>query len=142
MGDADDIDTCFKFIETDNELMHLTVMCEDAEFFPHVKDELRKTAVIDKRNKMLDRMLIKSGFEPIFFLMDEQMAMISGNAFMRKMSILSNASDKIEGYRIAANYIEMEKYISSPHLLEESIKGLCDATAVTFKKANKAIVDK
>ncbi|MBU0760466.1 MAG: integrase family protein [Nanoarchaeota archaeon] len=142
VGDADDIDTCFKFIETDHELMHLSVMCEDAEFFPHVKDDLRKTAVIDKRNKMLDRMLIKSGFEPVFFLMDEQMSMIAGNAFMRKMSILSNASDKIEGYRIAANYIEMEKYISSPHLLEESIKGLCDVTPVTFKKANKAIEDK
>lgn len=46
VGSAQDLSFALKFIETDSELLHLSLLCDDAEFYPDLQDELRKTPAI------------------------------------------------------------------------------------------------
>ena len=66
VGHEQDIFHALKFIETNSELFHLSVLCDDAEFYPDLQDEIRKTPAIQKRSIQLSRILMKTGFDPIF----------------------------------------------------------------------------
>ncbi|WP_227609466.1 integrase family protein [Acinetobacter sp. CS-2] len=124
VGTEHDINYALKFIETESELLHLSLLCEDAEFYPDLQDELRKTSVIQKRSIQLSRIFMKKGFQPIFLEMDEKKQLISANAMMRHMAKITDPDDKLEGYRKVANYIEAEKYLIDNRLLNEGIEAL------------------
>lgn len=119
VGSEDDLKVSMKFIETESELLHLALLCEDAEFHPDLHDDLRKTPAIAKRTNALSRMMARSGYQPIFLEMDEQTQLITGNALMRKMAMLAAPDDKLEGYRIASDYIEAQQYLIDAKLLED-----------------------
>ncbi|MDE1316294.1 integrase family protein [Vibrio aestuarianus] len=102
VGSEQDVSHALKFIETDSELLHLSLLCDDAEFYPDLQDELRKTPVIQKRSMQLSRVLMKKGFEPIFMEMD----------------------DKLEGYRKVANYIEAGEYLTDNKLFSQGVNAL------------------
>lgn len=126
VGSTQDISYALKFIETDSELLHLSLLCEDAEFYPDLQDELRKTPAIEKRSRQLSRMLMKKGFEPIFLEMDEKQQLIAANAMLRQMAKIADPNDKLEGYRKVANYIEAGEYLTEHKLLQAGMNALTD----------------
>jgi len=132
VGSSEDLNVSMKFIETDSELLHLSLLCEDAEFYPDLHDDLRKTPAIAKRTNALSRMMVRSGYRPLFLEMDEQTQLIAGNAIMRKMAQIANPNDKLEGYRIAANYIEAQEYLMDSGLLDSGFDELRKATPLTL----------
>lgn len=130
VGSSDDLNVSMKFIETNSELLHLSLLCEDAEFYPDLHDDLRKTPVIVKRTNALSRMMAYSGYQPIFLEMDEHTQLIAGNAIMRKMAKIANQDDKLEGYRIAVNYIEAQEYLSDTGLLKSGFEAVKNITPI------------
>ena len=126
VGSTQDINYALKFIETNSELLHLSLLCDDAEFYPDLQDELRKTPAIQKRSIQLSRMLMKKGFEPIFLEMDEKQQLIAANAMLRQMAKIADPNDKLEGYRKVANYIEAGEYLTEHKLLQAGMNALTD----------------
>lgn len=72
VGSEQDVSYALKFIETDSELLHLSLLCDDAEFYPDLQDTLRKTPAIEKRSRQLNRIWMRKGLDPIFMEMDEK----------------------------------------------------------------------
>lgn len=128
VGAEQDVSYAFKFVETESELLHLSLLCDDAEFYPDLQDELRKTPAIEKRSRHLSRVLMKKGFEPIFLEMDDKQQLIAGNAMLRQMAKIADPDDKLEGYRKVANYIEAGKYLEENKLFDAGISALTDKT--------------
>ncbi|EGM77962.1 hypothetical protein Rhein_1908 [Rheinheimera sp. A13L] len=126
VGSEKDVIHALKFVETDSELLHLSLLCEDAEFYPDLQDELRKTPAIQKRSIQLSRVLIKKGFEPIFMEMDDKQQLIAANAMMRQMAKIADPDDKLEGYRKVANYIEAGAYLEDNNLLRAGMTAITD----------------
>lgn len=126
VGTAQDVRHALKFIETDSELLHLSLLCEDAELFPDLQDELRKTPAIEKRSRLLSRVLMKKGFEPIFMEMDDKQQLIVGNAIVRQMAKLADPGDKLEGYRKVANYLEAGEYLHDNGLFSVGMAALTE----------------
>lgn len=126
VGSEQDVSYALKFVETESELLHLSLLCDDAEFYPDLQDELRKTPVIQKRSMQLSRVLMKKGFEPIFLEMDEKQQLIAANAMLRQMAKIADPDDKLEGYRKVANYIEAGEYLKENKLLNAGMSALTD----------------
>ncbi len=126
VGSEQDVSHALKFIETDSELLHLSLLCDDAEVFPDLQDELRKTPAIQKRSMQLSRVLMKKGFEPIFMEMDDKQQLIAANAMLRQMAKIADPDDKLEGYRKVASYIEAGEYLTDNKLFSEGIHALTD----------------
>ena len=124
VGNEQDISHALRFVETESELLHLSLLCDDAEFFPDLQDELRKTPAIEKRSRKLSRALMKKGFEPIFMEMDEKQQLIAGNAMLRQMAKIADPHDKLEGYRKVANYIEAGEYLEENKLFSAGMSAL------------------
>ncbi|MFH4460260.1 gamma-mobile-trio integrase GmtZ [Vibrio alginolyticus] len=124
VGSEQDVSHALKLIETDSELLHLSLLCDDAEFYPDLQDELRKTPAIQKRSMQLSRVLMKKGFEPIFMEMDDKQQLIAANAMLRQMAKIADPDDKLEGYRKVANYIEAGEYLTDNKLLSQGIHAL------------------
>jgi len=133
VGSADDLNVSMKFIETESELLHLSLLCEDAEFHPDIHDDLRKTPAIAKRTNALSRMMARKGYQPVFLEMDENAQLIAGNALIRKMAQIANPDDTLEGYRIASNYIEAQEYLMDARLIEAGFEELQKHTPLTFE---------
>ncbi|MBE9402548.1 hypothetical protein IQR32_14805 [Acinetobacter albensis] len=126
VGNEQDILHALKFIETDSELFHLAVLCDAAELYPDLRDELRKTPAIQKRSIQLSRILMKTGFDPIFLEMNDKQQLIAANAMMRYMAKIADPDDELEGYRKVADYLEAEKYLNDHKLLNAGISTLTD----------------
>ena len=126
VGAEQDISHALKFVETESELLHLSLLCDDAEFYPDLQDELRKTPVIEKRSRQLSRVMMKKGFEPIFMEMDDKQQLIAANAMLRQMAKIADPDDKMEGYRKVANYIEAGEYLSDNKLFNAGMCALSD----------------
>ncbi|MDB2373068.1 integrase family protein [Psychrosphaera haliotis] len=126
VGSEQDVSHALKFIETDSELLHLSLLCDDAEFYPDLQDELRKTPVIQKRSMQLSRVLMKKGLKPIFMEMDDKQQLIAANAMLRQMAKIADPDDKLEGYRKVANYIEAGEYLNDNKLFSQGIHALTD----------------
>ena len=126
VGAEQDICHALKFVETESELLHLSLLCDDAEFYPDLQDELRKTPAIEKRSRQLSRVMMKKGFEPIFMEMDDKQQLIAANAMLRQMAKIADPDDKMEGYRKVANYIEAGECLSDNKLFNAGINALTD----------------
>ncbi|MHA2875528.1 gamma-mobile-trio integrase GmtZ [Vibrio campbellii] len=131
VGSEQDVSHALKFVETDSELLHLSLICDDAEFYPDLQDELRKTPAIEKRSRKLSRVLMKKGFEPIFMEMDDKQQLIAANAMLRQMAKIADPDDKLEGYRKVANYIEAGEYLNDNKLFSQGVNALTD-TAINL----------
>lgn len=132
VGSDEDLKYSMKFVETDSELLHLALLCEDAEFYPDLHDDLRKTPAIAKRTNALSRMMARSGYKPVFLEMDEQTQLIAGNALMRKMAKIAAPEDRLEGYRIASNYIEAQEFLKDDRLLKSGFDAVKKIAPITL----------
>ena len=118
IGSKSDVSSALKFIETKSELLHLSCLCEDAEIYPDFMDTLQKTPALKQRTIQLSRILLKHGKKPIFLEMGEKEQLIAGNAMIRQMAKIAAPTDKFEGFRIVADYLEAETYLTDSKLLD------------------------
>ena len=142
VGNEQDISHALRFVETESELLHLSLLCDDAEFYPDLQDDLRKTPAIEKRSRQLSRVLMKKGFEPIFMEMDEKQQLIAGNAMLRQMAKIADPDDKMEGYRKVANYIEAGEYLSDNKLFNAGMNALSDKALRLENFTQPALLEK
>lgn len=142
VGTERDISHALKFIETESELLHLSLLCDDAEFYPDLQDELRKTPAIEKRSRQLSRVMMKKGFEPIFMEMDDKQQLIAANAMLRQMAKIADPDDKMEGYRKVANYIEAGEYLSDNKLFSAGMNALSDKALRLENVTQSALLEK
>ncbi|MHA6519354.1 gamma-mobile-trio integrase GmtZ [Pseudomonas aeruginosa] len=124
VGSMQDIHQPISFIETGSELLQLTQICEDAELYPELADELRKTPAIEKRSRTLNRLLMQNGYSPVFMQMDERMQLIAGNAMMRAMARQASPHDQLEGFTYVAGVLEAGQHLK---LLPSGIEALENA---------------
>lgn len=140
VGSHEDLAVSMRYIETDSELLHLSLLCEDAEFYPDLQDDLRKTPAIAKRTLALSRMMMQKGYQPLLMEMDDQTQLIAANALLRKMAKMAHPSDKLEGYRIAANYIEAQKYLVDDRLLVAGIEQMSQAVPLALPSTKQRLI--
>lgn len=119
VGSEDDIK--IGFIETQSELFQLSLLCKDAEVYPEMLDDVKKTPVIERTTQYLSRIMMKKGYMPQLLMMDNEQQMIAANAIMREMAFLASPDNEIKGYQIAANYLEMEEYLKDSRLLDSGL---------------------
>ena len=132
VGDQDSVRYSLQFTETPSELLHLSLLCEDAEVYFDLKDSLTKTPVIQKRAEHLNKILMKQGFEPLFMEMDDDQKLMAGNAFMRAMVKMADPDNKLVGYKKVVGYLDTEDYLRDNRLLKVGLDELTQQ-AVSLK---------
>ena len=81
-------DLKISFTETSSKLLQLSLICDDAEYYPDLKDDVIKTSVIQERTVAISHFVTKAGYQPNFLLMDSEQQLIATNAMMRQMARL------------------------------------------------------
>lgn len=114
------------FMETDSALLQLALLCEDAEIYPDMLDDVKKTSAIQNRTQSLSRIMMRKGFSPQLLMLDPEQQLISANAMMRQMALQANPSDKLDGYKQVADYLELDQFMQDSKLLEDGVKTLED----------------
>ncbi|HFH3238527.1 TPA: hypothetical protein ACGJTY_006147, partial [Pseudomonas aeruginosa] len=66
--------------------------------------------------------------------------LIAANALMRKMAKIAHPTDKLEGYRIAANYIEAQGYLVDDRLLEAGIDQMSQAAPLALPSIKQRLI--
>lgn len=125
VGGLHDIHHPIGLIETDSTLWQLAEICEDAEVFADLADDVRKTPAVVTRSQILSTMLMREGYAPVFMQMDEEMQLIMGNALMRAMAQKASADDwRIGGFRRVCGIIEAGHSLGATGLLDHGIEAL------------------
>jgi len=106
------------FTETQSELLHLSLICDDAEIFPDMLDQVRKTSIIQDRTQHLTRYMMRKGYKPLLLMLDKDQQLIFINAIMRQMATQAELGNKLENYQRVTNYFELEHYLSDSNLLD------------------------
>lgn len=112
------------FVETSSELLHLSLLCEDAEIYPDLLDDIKKTSLIQDRSQKLNRLMLKAGFKPYLLMLDKDQQMIAANAMMRQMILQANHHDKLSGFKAISDYLELEQFTDNKLILETGVKAL------------------
>lgn len=112
------------FMETNSELLQLALLCEDAEFYPDMLDDVKKTPVIQDRTQNLSKIMMRKGFMPQLLMLDQEQQLIAANAMMRQMALQANPTDKLDGYKQVANYLELGHFMQDSKLLDAGVKAL------------------
>lgn len=149
VGTLEDIHQPISLIETTSEMWQLSQICEDAEIYADLSDDLRKTPALQKRSEALNLLLMKNGYTPVFMNMDERMQLIAGNAMVRSMAAHASPNNQLEGFRQVANLIEAEGGLhllpAGIQTLQETIQRplvrLADLIATSAKQVREVIRD-
>lgn len=112
------------FIETTSEMLHLSLLCDDAEIYPDVLDEMKKTPIIERLTQSLSRLMMRKNYAPHLLMLDQEQQLIATNAMIRQMALQADPNNKLEGYKKVANYLELEQYMHDSKLLDVGIKAL------------------
>ena len=112
------------FMETSSELLHLSLICDDAEIYPDLLDDVKKTSLIQDRSQKLSRVMLKAGFKPYLLLLNKEQQMMAANAMMRQMVLQSNHTDKLAGFKTVSDYLELEEFTDNSFMLETGIQSL------------------
>lgn len=119
------------FIETTSELLHLSLLCEDAEIYPDMLDEIKKTNVIQDRTQILCEIMMQKGYLPRLLIQDKDLQLVAVNAMFREMAFQTNSKDKFESFQKVANYLELGQFMQDNKLLDIGMN-------VLEKKLNKS----
>ncbi|WP_180177178.1 VPA1269 family protein [Acinetobacter sp. YH12039] len=110
------------FIETNSELLQLSLLCEDAEFYPDILDDIKKTPAIQNRTQNLSRLMMCKGYSPQLLMLDQEQQLISANAMMRQMALQANPTNKLDGYTQVTNYLELGHFMQDSKLLDAGME--------------------
>ncbi|MGH1399977.1 MAG: gamma-mobile-trio integrase GmtZ [Acinetobacter tandoii] len=112
------------FVETDSELLQLSLLCDDAEFYPDILDDVKKTPTIERRTQSLSRFMMRKGYMPHLLMLDKDQQLIAANAMMRQMALQANPTDTLDGYKQVVNYLELGQFMQDSTLLDLGINAL------------------
>lgn len=125
VGTRRDLDVAINIKTDGNELLHLIDLCEDAELYPEIADDLLKTSVIHKRSDYLAMALARDGYTPPFMLMDDHMKLIAGNAMVRAMAKSLSPEDwRGEGYKLVSGMIETGDFLTNNGIIRDGVEAL------------------
>ncbi len=150
LGSLEDIHQPISFIETSSELWQISQLCENAEVYADLTDELRATPAIEKRSRALNRLLMKGGYAPILMGMDDRLQLIAGNAMMRSMALTLSPKNQLEGFREVSSLLEAGEGLELlpvameqlERVIKQPIAKLSDLITTTSKQVRKAIRDR
>lgn len=118
-GDLADIK--YALVETDSEMYHLAVICENAVIYPNVD---ANSATL-RRSQVLDLMLQLNGHPPVFFRLSPEEQLLIGNEMMEllraRTGSLKTAVEFAEGKLLLAEYGLLEDAIS---VIEDRVGGI------------------
>lgn len=83
------------FEESESELLQLSGVCENVEFYP----DLQPGKAVFRRSQLLDAVLYRDDFPPVFMLLSEDEQLRVGNAFMRHLARQMNPQNPTLGQR-------------------------------------------
>lgn len=112
------------FVETNSEFLQLALLCEDAEFYPDILDDIKKTPIIQNRTQNLSRFMMSKGYSPQLLMLDQEQQLISANAMMRQMALQANPTNKLDGYTQVSNYLELGHFMQDSKLLDAGMQVL------------------
>lgn len=112
------------FIETTSELLHLSLLCDDAEIYPDMLDDVKKTSVIQDRTQGLSRIMMRKGYMPHLLMLDKDQQLIAANAMIRQMAIQENSRDKLDGFQQVVSYLELGQFMLDSKLLDAGMSAL------------------
>ena len=136
-------DIIIGFKETNSDLLHLSLLCEDAEIYPDLLDDVKKTSIIQDRTQILSQMMMRKGFMPLLVSLDSDQQLIAANAMMRQMALQANPTDKVDGYQQVANYLDLGAYMEDERLFNTGIDALKketkqSITGISIKSLSKS----
>ncbi|MNP33906.1 hypothetical protein D3C76_1271700 [compost metagenome] len=149
VGSLEDIHQPISFIETRSELWQISQLCENAEIYADLTDELRATPAIEKRSRALNHLLMQGGYAPILMGMDDRLQLIAGNAMMRSMALTLSPKNQMEGFREVSSLLEAGEGLKLlPAAMEplervtkQPVAKLSDLITTTSKQLREAIRD-
>lgn len=112
------------FTETTSELLHLSLLCEDAEIYPDLLDDIKKTSVIQDRTQSLSRIMMRKGYLPHLLSLDQDQQLIAANAMIRAMTKQVESINKLGSFQKIISYLEFDEFLKNHQLLEIGIKTL------------------
>jgi hypothetical protein len=130
-GEIEDVQLAMRCLSTDSELLQLSLICDDAEFYPDMHDELKKTSAIVKRSQKLSQILMRKGYTPHLLMLNEDQQLIAANAMMRQMAQIADPDDNLEGFKKAVNYLELGEYLEDVGLLQKGVNTLKKHSALS-----------
>lgn len=150
VGSLEDIHQPISFIETNSELWQLSQLCESAEVYSDLTDELRASPAIEKRSRALNRLLMQGGYSPILMGMDDRLQLIAGNAMMRSMALTLSPKDQMEGFRKVSSLLEAGEGLSLlpsameslQSVIKQPVARLSDLVATTSNELREVVHDR
>lgn len=125
VGSYADVQSPIALIETDSKLWQLSEICEDAELYPDIADEVLTSSIVHQRTEQLNLALMKDGYQPVFMALDDKMKLIAGNAMMRAMAKeIDNKNWRGDGLKRVANLMEAGQFLSQNGLLKSGIESM------------------
>ncbi|SMY16285.1 hypothetical protein PAQU9191_01516 [Photobacterium aquimaris] len=132
LGTQEDIVPYFSFIDTESKLRQLIQLCDDAEIYADLRDDLMKTPAIHHRSNKLNTILMKSGYMPFLMQLDDETQLTAGNAMINAMLKSINGQDKSTAMTQLASYIDTETYLTDAGLLDVGIKAIENKTGINI----------
>lgn len=132
LGSETEISPQFSFLDTKSEFRQLITLCDDAELFTDLRDDLRKTPAIANRSNKLNKMLMQAGYTPFFLQLNENAQLTAGNAMINSMLKATGQEKRSDAMSKLASYIDAESYLSDAGLLEKGIEGVQLKTGVSI----------
>lgn len=117
VGNEQDVE--FAFLETKSELLHLCVLCDDAEIYPDLYNKLNKTPAIERRTRLISKMMLKKGYQPLHLFLSEEEQFKVINSMIREMAKHMNKADRFDSFRLLIDRLEKESLGSVKGVLEE-----------------------
>ncbi|WP_434356016.1 integrase family protein [Parasalinivibrio latis] len=132
IGSEEEISPFFGFLDTESEFRQLIQLCDDAEVFADLRDDLRKSSAIAHRSNTLNVMLMKSGYIPFLLQLDAETQLLAGNAMVNAMIKAMDESDKNRAMTKLAGYLDAEAYLHDAGLLEAGVRGIEAKTGINI----------
>lgn len=132
IGTQGDISPHFSFMDTESEFRQLIQLCDDAEVFPDLRDDLKKTTAICHRSNKLNSMLMKSGYMPFLMQLDDETQLMAGNAMINSMLKATGQHDRGKAMTALASYLDTEAYLQDVGLLEAGVSAIEAKTGINI----------
>lgn len=132
IGSHSEISPFFSFVDTESEFRQLIQLCDDAEIYADLRDDLRKTPAIGHRSNKLNSMLMQSGYMPFLMQLDDETQLLAGNAMINAMLKATGELDKTKAVGLIASYFDTETYLQDAGLLEVGVKAIEAQTGINM----------
>lgn len=132
IGSENEISPFFSFLETESEFRQLIQLCDDAEIYPDLRDDLKKTPAISHRSNYLNQMLMKSGYMPFLMQLDDETQLIAGNAMVNAMLRATGEKNSTKAMTHLASYLDTESYLVDAGLIEKGVKAIESQTGINI----------